>query len=178
MSQTVVVTAPGGTAIVNAGGGSVVSSVPSTVVVEREAEPRAIVVTRGIPGPRGPQGIPGPAGGATTVTVGATPLSGHSAVAVNAAGLLVPADSTNPAHRGAVLGLVANAYSPGDEAVVQTGFVLEHAGWTWAPGPVFVGIAGQFVQSLPAGALFSQVVGEAISATRLLIDLHPPISIA
>ena len=61
-------------------------------------------------GPRGPQGIPGPAGGATTVTVGATPISGHCAVALDAGGLLVYADCTNQAHIGAVQGVVGNAY--------------------------------------------------------------------
>lgn len=129
-------------------------------------------------GPRGPQGVPGPAGGATTVTVGATPLSGHSAVAADAAGLLIKADCTNPAHRGAVLGLLANAYSPGDQAVVQTAFTLEHAGWTWAPGPVFVGAAGQLTQTLPVGAVFSQVVAHALSPTLVLVDVQPPITVS
>lgn len=129
-------------------------------------------------GPRGPQGVPGPAGGATTVTVGATPLSGHSAVAADAAGLLIKADCTNPAHRGAVLGLLANAYSPGDQAVVQTAFTLEHAGWTWTPGPVFVGAVGQLTQTLPVGAVFSQVVAHALSPTLVLVDVQPPITVA
>lgn len=129
-------------------------------------------------GPRGIQGIQGPAGGTTTVTVGATPLSGHSAVAVDAAGLLIQADCTNPAHRGAVLGLLANAYSPGDQAVVQTAFTLEHSGWTWSPGPVFVGTAGQLTQTLPVGAVFSQVVAHALSPTIVLVDVQPPITIA
>ena len=129
-------------------------------------------------GPRGIQGIQGPAGGTTTVTVGATPLSGHSAVAVDAAGLLIQADCTNPAHRGAVLGLLANAYSPGDQAVVQTAFTLEHSGWTWSPGPVFVGTAGQLTQTLPVGAVFSQVVAHALSPTLVLVDVQPPIAIA
>lgn len=129
-------------------------------------------------GPRGIQGVPGPAGGATTVTVGATPLSGHSAVAADAAGLLIKADCTNPAHRGAVLGLLANAYSPGDQAVVQTAFTLEHAGWTWTPGPVFVGTAGQLTQTLPVGAVFSQVVAHALSPTLVLVDVQPPITVA
>lgn len=129
-------------------------------------------------GPRGIQGIQGPAGGTTTVTVGATPLSGHSAVAVDAAGLLIQADCTNPAHRGAVLGLLANAYSPGDQAVVQTAFTLEHSGWTWSPGPVFVGAAGQLTQTLPVGAVFSQVVAHALSPTLVLVDVQPPIAIA
>lgn len=129
-------------------------------------------------GPRGIQGIQGPAGGTTTVTAGATPLSGHSAVAVDAAGLLIQADCTNPAHRGAVLGLLANAYSPGDQAVVQTAFTLEHSGWTWSPGPVFVGTAGQLTQTLPVGAVFSQVVAHALSPTLVLVDVQPPITIA
>lgn len=129
-------------------------------------------------GPRGPQGVPGPAGGVTTVTVGATPLSGHSAVAADAVGLLIKADCTNPAHRGAVLGLLADAYSPGDQAVVQTAFTLEHAGWTWAPGPVFVGTAGQLTQTPPVGAVFSQVVAHALSPTLVLVDVQPPITIA
>lgn len=129
-------------------------------------------------GPRGIQGIQGPAGGTTTVTVGATPLSGHSAVAVDAAGLLIQADCTNPAHRGAVLGLLANAYSPGDQAVVQTAFTLEHSGWTWSPGPVFVGTAGQLTQTLPVGAVFSQVVAHALSPTLVLVDVQPQITIA
>ena len=148
----------------------------TTVVVAEK--PLHVVVTRGIPGPPGKQGIPGPAGGATTVTVGATPLSGHSAVAVDAGGMLIKADCTNPAHQGAVLGLLANAYSPGDQAVVQTAFTLEHSGWTWTPGPVFVGTAGQLTQALPVGAVFSQVVAHALSPTLVLVDVQPPITIA
>ena len=128
-------------------------------------------------GPRGPQGIPGPVGGATTVMVGATPLSGHTAVALGADGLLIYADCTNPAHLGAVLGVVANAYGAGDPAVVQTSFDLYHAGWAFTPGPVFAGAGGAIVQSLPPGAVFAQVLGYALSATRIHIDVQPPIAI-
>lgn len=157
---------------------AVVTVVEARSVVVTPPQPFSTVAVRGVPGPRGPQGAPGPAGGATTVTVGATPLSGHSAVAADAAGLLIKADSTNPAHRGAVLGLLANAYSPGDQAVVQTAFTLEHSGWTWSPGPVFVGTAGQLTQTLPVGAVFSQVVAHALSPTLVLVDVQPPITIA
>ena len=147
-------------------------------VVLEESAPEEVIVTESEQGPPGPQGPIGPAGGAATVTVGATPLSGHSAVAVDAAGLLIQADCTNPAHRGAVLGLLANAYSPGDQAVVQAAFTLEHSGWTWSPGPVFVGTAGQLTQTLPVGAVFSQVVAHALSPTLVLVDVQPPITIA
>lgn len=169
MSQSVLVRTPNT---------AVVTVVEARSVVVTPPQPFSTVAVRGVPGPRGPQGVPGPAGGATTVTVGATPLSGHSAVAADAAGLLIQADCTNPAHRGAVLGLLANAYSPGDQAVVQTAFTLEHSGWTWSPGPVFVGTAGQLTQTLPVGAVFSQVVAHALSPTLVLVDVQPPITIA
>lgn len=147
-----------------------------SVLVEQVRETE--IVELGQQGPPGRQGPPGPAGDAITVKVGPLPISGHSVVACNAQGELIAADATNPAHRGAVLGVVADAYSPGDDAVVQTGFVLEHSGWAWAPGPVLVGLAGQLAQALPPGALFSQVIGQALSATRVLIDINPPITLA
>ena len=140
-----------------------------------EDVPVTAVVTAAEQGPRGIQGIPGPAGGATIVTVGATPLSGHTAVALDAGGLLVYADCTNPTHIGAVQGVVANAYSAGAQAVVQTGFELVHAGWAFATGPVFVGTTGALVQTLPVGAVFAQVIGYALAPTRIRIDFQPPI---
>ncbi len=143
------------------------------IVIEVDTEVE--LVELGEQGPRGIQGIPGPAGGATLVTVGATPLSGHTAVAMDADGLLIYTDCTNLAHLGAVLGVVANAYSPGDLAAVQTDFDLTHAGWAFATGPVFVGATGALVQTLPMGAVFAQVVGYALAPTRIRIDVQPPI---
>lgn len=158
-----------------------------TVVVQMEGEapvvvppvdPQTVVLAVGIQGVPGPRGRPGPAGGAALIKVGPHAISGHSVVACDAFGELVTADATNPAHHGAVLGMVADAYSPGDDAVVQTGYVLEHSGWAWAPGPVLVGLAGQLAQAPPVGALFAQVIGQALSPTRVLIDVHPPITLA
>ena len=165
-----------GTTLVTAPASTVLVTPPATHTAVVVAEkPRHVIVTRGIPGPPGPQGIPGPAGGATLVTVGATPLSGHTAVALDSGGLLVYADCTNLAHIGAVQGVIANAYSPGDQAVVQTGFELVHAGWSFSPGPVFVGASGALVQVLPAGAVFAQVIGYALAPTLVRIDVQPPI---
>lgn len=144
-------------------------------VVLEQSEPEEIIVTEAVQGPPGIQGIPGPAGGATTVMVGATPISGHTAVALDSGGLLIYADCTNPAHIGAVQGVVGNAYSPGDLAVVQTDFELVHAGWSFAPGPVLAGLSGALVQTLPPGALFVQVVGFALAPTRIRVDVQPPI---
>lgn len=140
-----------------------------------EDVPVTAVVTAAEQGPRGIQGIPGPAGGATIVTVGATTLSGHTAVAMDAGGLLIYADCTNPTHIGAVQGVIANAYGAGDPAVVQTSFDLSHAGWSFTPGPVFAGAGGAIVQTLPPGAVFAQVVGYALAPTRIRVDVQPPI---
>ena len=154
---------------------SVLVRTPNTAVVTVQQPPSSSVVVRGVPGPRGIQGIPGPAGGAAIVTVGATPLSGHTAVAMDADGLLIYADCTNPTHIGAVQGVIANAYGAGDPAVVQTDLDLSHAGWAFATGPVFVGASGALVQTLPVGAVFAQVVGYALAPTRIRIDVQPPI---
>ena len=148
----------------------------SEIIIEVDTDVE--VLEAAAQGPRGPQGIPGPAGGATTVTVGAAPISGHTAVALDSGGLLVYADCTNPAHIGAVQGVIANAYGAGDPAVVQTDFDLTHAGWAFATGPVLVGAGGALVQALPIGAVFAQVIGYALSATRVRIDPQPPIAIA
>ncbi len=145
------------------------------IVIEVDTEVE--LVELGEQGPRGIQGIPGPAGGATLITVGASPISGHAAVALGTDGLLIYADCTNPAHLGAVLGVVANAYGAGDSAVVQTSFDISHAGWAFTHGPVFAGAGGALVQALPPGALFAQVLGYALSATRIHIDVQPPIAI-
>ena len=145
----------------------------SEIIIEVDTDVE--VLEAAAQGPRGPQGIPGPVGGATTVMVGAAPISGHTAVALDSGGLLVYADCTNPAHIGAVQGVVGNAYSPGDLAVVQTDFELVHAGWSFAPGPVFVGASGALVQVLPVGAVFAQVIGFALAPTRIRVDVQPPI---
>lgn len=155
----------------------------TAVLVERETlvlveqEPRIQILTEAEQGPPGPRGPAGPSGAATLIET-AAPISGHSAVACNASGLLIPADCTLLAHRGAVIGVTDSAYAAGADAEVKTDFVLEHAGWTWAPGPVFVGVAGALTQTLPPGAVFSQVVGQALAATQLLVDLQPPITLS
>lgn len=154
--------------------GSVVVTAPDTTVVVAEQE-RSLVITRGIEGPRGLRGEAGPAGGARLVTVGATPLSGHSAVAQDAGGLLVYADCTRPIPQGAALGLLSSAYQAGDDAVVQTDYDIEHGGWAWTLGPVFLGSSGALTQSPTAGAVFLQVIGWAVSAARIRIDIQPPV---
>lgn len=110
--------------------------------------------------------------------VGNTPISGHSAVVVAGDGTLVPADCSVLAHRGAVLGVIESAAAPGDVVRVSTGYSIEHPGWAWTPGtPIFVGLAGSLRQTVPVQARFAQVIGQALSPTRILIDVQPPVAI-
>lgn len=104
-------------------------------------------------------------------------LNGHTAVAVNASGQLVAADATNPAHLGAIPGIVVNAYGPGASAPVRNDTIVHHAGWSWANGPVLVGTNGALVQTLPGGAVFSQVIGFAVAPTIVRVDVQIPISL-
>lgn len=162
--MTEVITIGGETHVIEIGG--------ETHVIDKSSETHVIEV--GHQGPPGPPGLPGDA---KPVTVGASPISGHSAVALNADGLLIYADCTDASQLGAILGVVDNAYATGAEATVQTEFDLTHVGWTFSPGPVFVGTSGALVQTLPPGALFAQVVGYALSPTRIRIDVQPPIAL-
>lgn len=150
----------------------VVQASDATVLVTEQE--RSAIVTRGIEGPRGLQGVPGPAGGATLIGVGDTPLSGHAAVAMDTDGRLIYADCTQAAQVGAVMGLTANAYMAHDDAVVQQDFEITFPGWAFAPGPVFVGEGGALVQALPPTAVFSQVIAFALTATRIRVSLQPP----
>lgn len=147
-------------------------------VIVEQIEPQENILTEGLQGPPGPPGAPGPPSGTTTTTVGAVPLSGHTAVSLDASGKLVYADCTDATQIGLVLGVLANAYAAGDQAVVQTDFELIHAGWAFVPGPVYVGAGGALVQVLPVSASFVQVIGYATAPTRLRVSVQPPIFIS
>ena len=171
--MSTVVTAPSDSVVVKQITSVVVTPVNGgTPVVTPQTGGGTVVVSRGGVGRAGPAG---PAGGETLVVVGPTALSGHSIVAVSAAGLLIPADCTVAGMGGTVLGMLDSAYLPGASARVQTGYVIEHSGWNWAPGFLVVGEGGQPTQTLPVGAIFSQAIGKVLSPTSILVDLQPPI---
>lgn len=142
---------------------------PVTTVVRTTTPEAARVVTATRQGP------PGPPGGTVLHTTGQVAISGHTAVCIAADGTLAAADCTDPTHLGTVIGVTPSASAPGAPTAVQSSLSLVHAGWTFSPGPVFVGTAGALVQTLPVGAVFSQVVGFAVTATRIVIDIQPPV---
>lgn len=141
--------------------------------VEVVSDTEIQLITEAEQGPRGPQGPAGPAGGATLVKT-AIAISGHTVVAFDANGELIYADCVTGLP-GSTIGVTEHAYAPGDDAVVKNAFVIEHSGWSFSPGPVFVGENGQLTQTLPPNAVFEQVVGTALSSTVLHVLVQPSI---
>lgn len=130
-------------------------------------------VGQGLSGPPGPAGPPG---GSGTSFVTAEAVGGHLVLALNAAGLAFRASADVSSHALRVAGLSLSAAAAGDAVTVQSAGYVEHSGWTFtADAPVYLGLNGALVQAVPAGAAFVQVIGKALSSTRLLVALQPPI---
>lgn len=102
-------------------------------------------------------------------------LSGFNVVAVGSDGRLRRADCTAAPHMGTVVGVVIAYAAEGDSATVQTGKVIENAGWTWTPGPVLLGTAGALTQTLDSNALFIQVVGYSLGPAAMIVDVQAPV---
>lgn len=128
---------------------------------------------------QGPPGPPGPAGGSgaeVAVYTAGPAVSGHQVLAATAGGTVLAASALAGAHLGAVAGISIEAAAAGAPVQVRASGLLAHLGWAWvADQPVYLGEAGALVQVLPAGAVFSQVVGWARAATLLQVALQPPV---
>ncbi|CDF86325.1 conserved hypothetical protein [Pseudomonas knackmussii B13] len=136
-----------------------------------------LVVTAGEQGPPGPQGNPGPAGGSALQKVAAVPLSGHRLV-FSPDGVAVDyADCGALDSRSNTLGLTLGAADAGAPVNIQRSGEVMFEGWAWSSGPVFLGHAGQVTQSLPQDAAFSLVVGFAMNATTLFLDMGVAITL-
>lgn len=127
-------------------------------------------------GPRGIQGIPGPAGGAAFVRQSAGAMSALHIVWEDDAGVIRPLDRSDDEHIDFICGLTLTASSgPGDVTVQRSGPV-DDAAWSWSPGRVYLGANGSLTQTPPADG-YDVLIGVAVSATRLLLDLQDPIEL-
>ena len=70
--------------------------------------------------------------GLTTGVAGVV-LNGHIVVAVNADGLLVPADGTDITVLGNVVGVIEHAYDAGATVSVRQSGTIDNLGWSWTP---------------------------------------------
>lgn len=142
-----------------------------TVVVTSAAQ--QTVTTVGAQGPRGPQGQIGPSGGSALTRTANGPISGHRMVVESIPGAVSYASHVDVSHAGRVLGMTLGAAADGDDVdIIRTGRVV-HAGWSWAPGMLWLGVDGCLTQTPPMSG-FSQVVGFSDSPDTVFVDIREP----
>lgn len=110
-------------------------------------------------------------------TVGATPVLAGRAVTTDPTGNLIMADALTIAHCGAVCGVAIQTGNPGAPVKYTDCGYVTNEGWTFTPNiPVYLGENGQLIQGLiPGNLLFIQPMGTAVSATKLMLNIAPPI---
>lgn len=145
----------------------------SIEVIEIQAQgPAGVPGAPGAPGPQGPQGLSG-----TSVAVypAAAAVSGHVAITLDSLGKVIPASADVPAHR-LVAGITTGAAVTDASTEVVSSGIIEHIGWAFTPGAtVFLGLNGAIVQTVPPTAVFSKVLGVAVTPTRISLDFQPAI---
>lgn len=106
----------------------------------------------------------------------AAAISGQKAGAINAAGQLVLADCRMAWPGSPLVGVTMGAAVAGADVLVCHDGVVESAGWGLTPLlPVYLGESGALVQSLPGSAVYTQIVGYALSGSAMVVSLQPAI---
>lgn len=131
-----------------------------------------------VPGPEGPQGrdgrdgAQGPAGaGAVTSREASTNVPLWSAVVVSDANRCIPADPSNPTHRGQVIGVTAYGGMTGAQVEIQSvGDLLGPVASFSAGNPLFVGPNGTLVTTPPTSG-WRQIVATAVASSQIVVAL-------
>jgi hypothetical protein len=144
------------------------------LVVEPEHAP-AVLVAAGEQGPPGRQGEPGPAGGSALQRVAGETLSALRAV-YELDGVVRYLDYRDADHVALLIGVTITAALASEPVNIQSAGPLTDASWQWAPGPVWVGIDGRLTQTPPDDG-FDLLIGSAVSATRIALNLQRPIDL-
>jgi hypothetical protein len=123
----------------------------------------------------GYQGPPGTGTGGGSETAG-TSISADTAV-VLIGGLLYPANPTNLAHAGKVIGVASQSGLVG--ATINYQFAGEVAGGSWTQDSFyFVGLNGVLSTTPNAsGAVWSQLIGYAKSSSVLVVNTGQPVAL-
>lgn len=130
------------------------------------------VVSSGIVGKRGA------AGNEHAVRTSLSAISGHRAVISSGSGLVEYASNNDMTHQYRVLGITTNSASIGADINIQTFGEIVEPSWSFVPGNVFLGTDGNLTQVAPSGInKFSMVIGYAIDATTITVNIQPPITI-
>lgn len=105
------------------------------------------------------------------------PLSGQRVVRLAGIGVVRIASSDDVSQVGLVLGVTNHAADAGDAVSVTVVGPFRDASWSFAPGPVFLGLNGALVQAPPLSG-FVQQIATATSPTDIVIERTAPIILA
>ena len=137
--------------------------------------PELQTATLGEQGPPGLQGIPGPSGGSAMQRTAGQPLSALRAV-YELDGQVFYLDYRDTDHIDLLLGITLTAAELAAPVNIQRSGALDDSGWSWAPGPVWLGADGALTQTPPAAG-YDVLIGAAVSATRITLNLTDPIEL-
>jgi hypothetical protein len=125
----------------------------------------------------GIQGSPGASASDPTFPAAST-LSGHRALKLNIDGKVEYASSDDLSDVRKVIGVGLNAATLDNPITVKGQGEIEESSWSWTPElPIYLGVAGALTQSPPSTG-FVQILGTAISATKMFVNIEAPILLA
>ena len=121
-------------------------------------------------GLRGPQGE---MGSLNYGVVAAEVIGGHRAVL--ASGLY--ATSTGTFAQALCVGISSGAAAIGENIEVQpNGKIIDMVGWSWSIGGlIYLGSGGGLTQTVPSAGQWYVVLGVALSATAMVINIQNPV---
>ena len=126
-------------------------------------------------GGQGPPGVPGPAGGSALQRLAGETLSALRLV-YELDGEVFALDSGDADHIDMLLGITLTAAAAGEPVNVQRSGVIDDGGWSWTPGRVWLGVDGRLTQTPPVAG-YDVLIGSAVSATRITLNITDPIEL-
>lgn len=129
-------------------------------------------VSSGITGPRGPSG------GETLQKYALSIISGHKVVISSGNNEISYASNNVRDHQFRVVGITLNSANVGFPIEVRQFGEITEPSWNFVVGPVFLGVNGELTQVPPVSpAVFSLIMGYALSPTTINVNIQSPINI-
>jgi hypothetical protein len=91
-------------------------------------------------------------------------------------GQVFPLSADDAAHIDLLAGITTTSATTSEDVVVQRLGTIDDAGWSWTPGRVWLGLAGVLTQ-IPPLTGFDVLIGNAVSATRLILNIQDPVTL-
>jgi hypothetical protein len=103
-------------------------------------------------------------------------ISGGRAMTYEGGGWVL-ADNSNPAHAGVAIAVAVGAIIAGESGAGRLYGVLDDSAWSWpAPAPLYLHAAGVLSPTVPSSG-FLREIAHAVTATRVMIEPEPAITL-